>query len=129
MSAVTVVILGDGPERSRLEAMARRLRIDLRLPGYVPRDEVARWMAAADIYVQPSRPLRNGRTEGMPTATREALQAGLPVIVSRTGGLAELRGVRMVPPEDVTDLALSLTECLRDCLSTHRDGARRAGER
>ena len=103
---MTVAIVGEGPERRRLERMASRMDIDLLLPGRVPRSDVARWMAAADLYVQPSRPLSTGRTEGLPVATLEALQAGLPVIASRTGGLAELDGcgVQMVLPENVAAL-------------------------
>ncbi|HEX2660314.1 MAG TPA: glycosyltransferase [Polyangia bacterium] len=112
--ATTVVILGDGPERARLQRLAHRLNVDLRLPGVVPRAEVARWMAGADLYVQPSRPLRSGRTEGLPVATREALSLGLPVVASATGGLVELPHraprLRLVPPDDHAALA--------DCLHT-----------
>ena len=88
--ATRFVILGDGPERARLEALARRLNVHLDLPGFVPRPEIARWMTGADLYVQPSRPLANGRTEGLPVATLEALSLGLPVVASATGGLGEL---------------------------------------
>jgi glycosyltransferase involved in cell wall biosynthesis len=102
------VLLGDGPERVRLEAMARRLKVDLRLPGFVPRNEVGRWMAAADLYVQPSRRLTTGRTEGLPTATLEALASGLPVVASATGGLAELPGVIQIPPADARILSAHL---------------------
>lgn len=108
-----VVILGDGPERPRLERLAHRLNVNLRLPGFVPRAEVARWMTGADLYVQPSRPLRSGRTEGLPVATREALSLGLPVVASATGGLAELPHapprLRLVRPDD----HMALAACLR----------------
>lgn len=106
-----LVILGDGPERTRLQDTARRLDVDLVMPGTVGRDEVAFWMSTADLYVQPSRRLKNGRTEGLPVATLEALSAGLPAIVSRTGGLAELaewQGVTVFESEDVTGLAFQL---------------------
>jgi hypothetical protein len=105
---VTVVLLGDGPERVRLETMARRLNVDLRLPGFVPRNEVGRWMAAADLYVQPSLRLTTGRTEGLPTATLEALASGLPVVASATGGLAEVPGVIRIPPGDARILSAHL---------------------
>jgi glycosyltransferase involved in cell wall biosynthesis len=87
-----VVLVGDGPERDRLRAMAARLGVALRLPGRVPRDRVAGWLRAADLYVQPSRVLRDGRTEGLPVATLEALAVGVPVVASDSGGLAELAG-------------------------------------
>jgi len=85
-----VVILGDGPERARLSHGALRMGVDLRLPGFVPRAEVDAWLGAAGVYVQPSRTLWNGRTEGLPVSTLEALAAGVPVITSDSGGLAEL---------------------------------------
>jgi glycosyltransferase involved in cell wall biosynthesis len=85
-----VVILGDGPERARLTRSALRLGVDLRLPGFVPRAEVDPWLRAAGVYVQPSRALSNGRTEGLPVSTLEALAQGAPVIASDSGGLAEL---------------------------------------
>ena len=80
-SPVDVVILGDGPERERLAQLAVELGVRLRLPGFVARDDVARWLRAADVYVQPSIRLRNGRAEGAPLATAEARAVGLPVIV------------------------------------------------
>jgi glycosyltransferase involved in cell wall biosynthesis len=75
---------------------------------------VATWMAGADLYVQPSRPLHSGRTEGLPVATLEALAAGLPVLASATGGLAELPygppRLRLVPPGDPAALAACLEQ-------------------
>jgi glycosyltransferase involved in cell wall biosynthesis len=85
-----VVILGDGPERPRLARLAHQLGVDLRLPGFVPRADVARWLRACDVYVQPSIRLPNGRGEGAPFATAEARAVGIPVLVdSDVGRLAE----------------------------------------
>jgi glycosyltransferase involved in cell wall biosynthesis len=110
--APTVVILGDGPERARLASLAQRLEVPLRLPGFVHRQEVARWMTAADLYVQPSRRLASGRTEGLPVATLEALSLGLRVVASATGGLSELPHaaprLRLVPADDPAALAALL---------------------
>jgi glycosyltransferase involved in cell wall biosynthesis len=79
--ALDVVILGDGPERARLGRLADELGVRLRLPGFVPRAEVARWLRAADVFVQPSIALANGRSEGAPFATAEARAVGVPVLV------------------------------------------------
>jgi glycosyltransferase involved in cell wall biosynthesis len=85
-----VVILGDGPERSHLGRLADALGVRLRLPGFVSRDEVALWLRAADVFVQPSIRLPNGRTEGAPFATAEARSVGIPVVVeSDVSRLAE----------------------------------------
>jgi phosphatidylinositol alpha-1,6-mannosyltransferase len=85
-----VVILGDGPERARLTRLAEGLGVRLRLPGFVPRAEVERWLRASDVYVQPSIRLPNGRCEGAPLATAEARAVGIPVLVAGdVGRLAE----------------------------------------
>ena len=109
---VAVVILGAGPEEASLRAHALRRGVALRLPGFVPRDQIPEWLAAADLYVQPSRVLPSGRTEGLPMATLEALAVGLPVIASRSGGLAELDGgggrVSFFAPNDVASLRAAL---------------------
>lgn len=117
-----VVVVGDGPERARLGRSGRRLGVDLRVTGFVPADQVEDWLDAADVYVQPSRRLANGRTEGLPVSTLEALAHGLPVIASDSGGLAELATeagqagragtIRLFPPGDYRALADVLTRAL-----------------
>jgi phosphatidylinositol alpha-1,6-mannosyltransferase len=109
---IHVVVVGEGPERARLRRLATALGVPLHLVGAVPREEVPAWLRLGDVYAQPSRTLANRRAEGMPLATLEALAAGLPVVVSDSGGLAELgardRGVRVVPAGDVAALAAAL---------------------
>ena len=110
--AIDLVILGSGPDEASLRAHARRRGVALRLPGFVARDQVPAWLAAADLYVQPSRVLPSGRSEGLPMATLEALAVGLPVIASRSGGLAELDAGRdrisLCAPNDVASLRAAL---------------------
>jgi glycosyltransferase involved in cell wall biosynthesis len=81
-----VVILGEGPERARLLRLAAALEVPLRLPGTVPRGEVADWLRAADLFAHPSGQLANGRTEGAPIAAREAHAVGIPVVVTNEVG-------------------------------------------
>jgi glycosyltransferase involved in cell wall biosynthesis len=113
---LTLVILGDGPERQRLQHLAAGMGVDLRLPGFVPRFLVGDWLRAADIYVQPSRELPNGRTEGTPVATLEALAAAIPVVASASGGLVELPAqgapVHLVRSGDPGALALEIRDLL-----------------
>jgi glycosyltransferase involved in cell wall biosynthesis len=115
-ASLSLVVVGDGPERARLAALAARLGVSLRLAGAVPRADVRTWLGAADLYAQPSRRLANGRTEGTPVATLEALASGLPVVASDSGGLAALsaRGadVSIVPAGDVRALARALRKRL-----------------
>jgi glycosyltransferase involved in cell wall biosynthesis len=104
-----LVLLGDGPERRGLQARAARARVDLQLPGVVTPAAVAAWMAAADLYVQPSRPLETGRSEGMPVAVREALAVGVPVIASAVGGMSDLGAMlTLVPPAEPGALARAI---------------------
>jgi hypothetical protein len=110
-----LVLIGDGPERPRLVRMAADRGVVLRLPGALGSGDVAAWMGAADLYVQPSRVLPSGRSEGSPLAVREALAVGLPVVACAVGGLAELEsgGVQLVPPEDPPALAAAISATLR----------------
>jgi glycosyltransferase involved in cell wall biosynthesis len=83
---VTLDLVGEGDARAANEAQAAALGIAerVRFQGYVPREAIAAHYAAAHVFVLPSY------NEGMSVATREALAAGLPVVVTRTGGTAEL---------------------------------------
>jgi glycosyltransferase involved in cell wall biosynthesis len=115
---LALVILGDGPERGRLQHLAARMGVDLRLPGFVSRAQVTTWLRAADVYAQPSRALPNGRTEGTPVATLEALAAAIPVVATASGGLAELPDlgapVQLVPDGDSRALALVLRRLMAE---------------
>jgi glycosyltransferase involved in cell wall biosynthesis len=110
-SRPSLVLLGEGPERPHLVALATRRGVDLRLPGQVPAAEVLSWLTAADLFVHPSRRLTGGRTEGQPLAIREALAAGLPVIATDTGGVRELvsTGLTLVSAEDPDALARAIS--------------------
>ena len=109
----TVAILGEGPERPALAALAAARGVDLRLVGEVGPQAVRDWLALAELLVHPSRPLASGRREGLPVAVREALSAQLPVIASATGGIPELAGshpalLTLVPPEQPIALATAV---------------------
>jgi len=69
----TLVVLGDGPERARLERIARAWRIDARFLGTTSRRETLGWIGAADELVHASR------VEGLSTVVREASALGVPV--------------------------------------------------
>lgn len=83
---VTLELVGAGDAQAANEAQARALGIAarVRFVGYVPREEIARYYAGAHVFVLASY------NEGMSVATLEALAAGLPIVVTRTGGTDEL---------------------------------------
>ncbi len=74
-----VVIVGDGPERPRLEATFPGVT----LVGALPRPEALTWIGAADLLLSAS--LR----EGAPTVIREARRLGVPVVTTPVGDVAE----------------------------------------
>lgn len=76
-------LFGDGPLRGPLEEQARTLGINGRLAfrGGVPAGEVRQHLLRADAFVLPSR------YEGMSNAAIEAMEAGLPVLCTRCGGI------------------------------------------
>jgi glycosyltransferase involved in cell wall biosynthesis len=70
-----LVVLGDGPERARLEAHARALGVDARFLGTMPRETALAWMRAAHVLLFAAPP----ELEGASTVLREAEAMGTPV--------------------------------------------------
>ena len=106
-----LVVLGDGPDRSRLEGLAQTLPPGaVRFEGEVPSATVARWMRAADALA-----LCSGY-EGLSHVLLEAMAAGLPVVVSDVGGNRALVTDRydglLVPYGDVAATQRALAEVL-----------------
>lgn len=83
-----LLVVGDGPERATLEALARELGIEQRTTfvGAVAHTDVPLWLNRLDIYVAPSRL----DSESFGVAVVEASACGLPVVVSDVGGLPEV---------------------------------------
>ncbi|MDO8231935.1 MAG: glycosyltransferase family 4 protein [bacterium] len=79
------VILGSGLDRVALEALAGKLEVIERVHflGDVPNSQTPQYLHASDIFVRPSR------TEGMGISFIEAMAAGLPVIATQAGGIAD----------------------------------------
>jgi phosphatidyl-myo-inositol dimannoside synthase len=79
-------LIGTGDSQADYEDHARRLGIPdrIRFVGYVPREEINAYYNSAHVFALPSY------NEGMSLAALEAMAAGLPLVVTRTGGTAEL---------------------------------------
>jgi glycosyltransferase involved in cell wall biosynthesis len=82
-SGVPLVVAGDGPQRPELERLAAGA--DVRFAGRVAPEELAALRSEAAVAIVPSR-----YEEILPLAALEAMAAGLPVVASRAGGLAEI---------------------------------------
>jgi len=81
-----LVVVGDGPERSRLEDLARANNVNDRVyfAGQRSQEETLALMAACDLFVL------NSTYEGFPHVVLEAMCAGLPVVATEVGGTPEL---------------------------------------
>jgi glycosyltransferase involved in cell wall biosynthesis len=122
---VELVLIGDGPLRSLLEAHARQREVADRIHwlGYVgERSAYMDALDACDLFVFPSP------AEGFPKVVLDAMALGLPVLASPSGALAELSRagvVRAVAPGDPAALARGIDRLLGD--ATAAAGLRVAG--
>jgi teichuronic acid biosynthesis glycosyltransferase TuaC len=82
----TVLLVGDGPDRSRLELVAHEAGVAerVRFVGAVAQTELPRYYSAADALV-----LASSR-EGWPNVLLEAMACGTPVVAARVGGTPEI---------------------------------------
>ncbi len=107
-----VKIAGDGPERERLMEMAHGLE-HVEFLGRQPAPEMLALMQQAALLVVPS-----AWFEGFPMVIAEAFAAGLPVVASRLGALAEIvdhgRTGRLFEAGNDEDLAAAIEGLLRD---------------
>lgn len=69
-----LVVVGDGPERERLEKLAERRGVATRFVGTVPREDALAWIGAAEFVIHASR------HEGLSTVVREAEGLGVRVV-------------------------------------------------
>ncbi len=119
---VEAVVIGDGPERARLEALAGDLGVGDRIEflGARPHAEMPGLLRSADLAVFPSL------VEATSVAALECMACGLPVAASAVGGLPEIVDDRvgaLFPPGDPAAMASCLTGLLAD------EGLRRRGDR
>jgi glycosyltransferase involved in cell wall biosynthesis len=104
-----LAIAGDGPLAGELRTRAAALGVDAAMLGH--RDDVGRLLAAAAVFVLPSR------WEGQPLTLQEALRAGAVIVATRVGGIPDLVGddaALLVPPDDATALAAAVRAVLGD---------------
>lgn len=84
-SHIHFVIFGGGPEKEALATLAKELGVTKRvhLRGLIGHEVMPRYLKACDIFTRPSR------SEGMGNSFVEAMAAGLPVIATQEGGIAD----------------------------------------
>jgi glycosyltransferase involved in cell wall biosynthesis len=119
------LIVGDGPERGKIEALIRELSIDDRviMTGFT--DQAPLYVSAMDMYLQPSL------EEGLSLTLLEAAASGVPVVVTPVGGNPEVIeggfSGSFVDVGDWQSLAVTMDDFMKDPVP-FRTMARKAGE-
>ena len=124
---ITLVVVGEGPDRDRVEeGIARHECRDVRLVGALEHEELARFYAAADVLVVPSRSdpwgfvLNEAMEFGLPIMATDAVGAGADLIVDGGNG-------RRIPVGDAEGFAEGIEWLLVDeaRLAEQREASRR----
>ena len=109
--SVKLLVVGEGPQRRELVALAQALGISASVIFCGHRRDVDRIYPAVDLFILPSL------TEGIPLALLEAMACSRPIIASKIGGIPEViqDGVTglLVPPKDVAQLTEKIWNLLR----------------
>lgn len=128
--SVRLSVVGDGPERPRLERLAAELGVAERVEfaGFVPAEGLRRAFEEADALVLPAVYDRKGDVEGLGVVLIEALAHGRPVIGSDAGGIPDIvvdgeTGL-LVPPDDPAALARAIERLRDDPVAARAFGAR-----
>jgi phosphatidylinositol alpha-1,6-mannosyltransferase len=118
---LTYAVVGDGPDRERLQALAARLGVasHVAFVGAARHDELPAWYRAADIFVLASRQEAvHGDVEGFGLVLLEAQACGTPVIAADSGGMPDaLRPGEtgtLVPPSASEAVATAVRDMLAD---------------
>ena len=106
-----LVIVGDGPQRARLEARVDVLRLRGAIHFTGNRDDVPEWLATFDLFTLPS-----WGDEGVPQGITQAMACGLPVVSTTVGAIDEavvdgVTGV-LLAPRDAAALAGAIERLL-----------------
>jgi glycosyltransferase involved in cell wall biosynthesis len=113
-----LVIVGDGPERARLETAAESLGCKDRVIFTGQVGNVQSFYSTADVFALPSL------SEGSPNVVLEAMAANLPIVATAVGGVPEMlennESALLVPPNDPPAFAAAMATLL-----TNQDLAQR----
>ena len=120
-------VLGTGVEEKNLKKLAQELTVESRVEflGYVPQEKIPNYLHAADIFIRPSR------SEGMGNSFIEAMAAGLPVVATQEGGIADfLFDAKRNPEKQTTGWAVDknspeqIAEAVKEIISNKEATAR-----
>jgi glycosyltransferase involved in cell wall biosynthesis len=131
--AAHLTIVGDGADRTRLEALVKELGLFgvVELAGALPHDAVAEHYRTASVLLMPAVTDWKGEQEGFGMVLVEAMASGLPIVATRSGGIPDVvtdgaTGL-LVPERDPVALATAAARLLDDPeLAARLAGAARA---
>lgn len=89
---IHLTLIGDGTTRENMQNLAQKLNISdqITFTGAIRHQEVAKHLKHSHLYVHPSFTLVDGTAETFGVAILEALASGKPVIITDSGGMAEI---------------------------------------
>lgn len=111
---ISLLVIGDGPQRSDLEKLALELGIrdKVKFLGALPHEQIPLYLNVADVFVQSSL------HEGLGIALIEAMSCGIPVIGTKVDGIMDIiednQNGFLVPPGDSKALAEAVKKILAD---------------
>jgi len=115
-----VRLVGDGPERPRLEQVRRELGLEdtAEIEGALAHADAMRLLKTADVLAVPSLIAPDGDRDGIPNVILEAFALGVPVIATRLDGIMEavehLQTGLLVDPGDAESLAGGIRRLIED---------------
>jgi len=113
-----LIVLGDGPLRPQMEALAAELKIHCDFRGFQPAATVRDTLQRARVVCVPSVTAANGDSEGLPTVIAEAQAMGLPVVASIHAGIPEILSHGstgfLTPERDFQAIAEGISHLLSD---------------
>jgi glycosyltransferase involved in cell wall biosynthesis len=122
LAGTRLLLVGDGPERPALVALAARLGLADRIEfaGFV--EDPSATLSRMDVFALPSL------HEGLPVALLEAMAASLPCVAAAVGGIPEVEGgsgaLKLVASREPQDWAAALAELLENPAQRAALGAR-----
>jgi glycosyltransferase involved in cell wall biosynthesis len=111
-SPLRLVLVGEGPERPRIEEHCRALNLTDAVTLAGQQDDINPYYGIADVFLLPSL------SEGCPNVLLEAMAAGVPVVATDVGGIPEVvtggRDAILVKKRDLAGLASATAQILKD---------------
>lgn len=111
---ISLLVIGDGPQRSDLEKLALELglRDKVKFLGALPHEQIPLYLNVADVFVQSSL------HEGLGIALIEAMSCGIPVIGTKVDGIMDIiednQNGFLVPPRDSEAIAKAVKKIFAD---------------